>query len=111
LRKKIMRKQPRLTVIEADANGTSTRRNPPSRGAKLRESLLSEYELDDPASALLLEQVCAAVDRLDAVEARIARDGLMPRGQRGPRPHPLLKVEHTLRGFVVRSLAKLGVAP
>jgi Phage terminase, small subunit len=106
-----MKKTPELTVIEADANGTSTRRKPDTRGAKLKQSILTEYGLDDPANAELLEQICSAIDRLDAVAQRIARDGVMLRGQRGQRPHPLLKIEATLRGFVVRSLAKLGVAP
>jgi hypothetical protein len=105
-----MKKMPELTIIETGANGTSTRRKPPSRGAKLRESLLTEYELDDPASAELLEHVCTAIDRLDDITERIARDGIMMKGQRGPRPHPLLKIEATLRGFVVRSLVKVGVA-
>jgi len=42
--------------------------------------------------------------------ARIAADGVMVKGQRGQRAHPLLKIEATLRGFVVRSLGKLGIA-
>ena len=76
----------------------------------MKQSILTDFEFDDPASAELVEQVCAAIDRLDDVTARIAADGVMVKGQRGPRPHPLLKIEATLRGFVVRSLARLGIA-
>jgi hypothetical protein len=97
-------------VIETDATDAATRRKPDSRGAKLKQSILTEYGIDDPANIELLEHICAAVDRLDAVAERISRDGMMVKGQRGQRPHPLLKVEATLRGFVVRSLAKLGTA-
>lgn len=50
-----MRKSPKLTIVETDANGTTSRRKPDSRGTKLKQSLLTEYELDDPASAVILE--------------------------------------------------------
>jgi hypothetical protein len=106
-----MKKNPQLTIIETDATGTSTSRKAPSRGARLKATIAADYEIDDSAHIELLEQVCAAVDRLDDVTARISADGVMVRGQRGLRPHPLLQIEAKLRGFVCRSLAKLGLAP
>jgi hypothetical protein len=106
-----MKKTPELSIVESGAIGVSTRRKPDSRGTKLKRSIIDEYGVDDPANLELLEQISAAVDRLDAVEQRIARDGVMTRGERGLRPHPLLKTEATLRGFIVRSIGRLGVAP
>ena len=92
----------KFSVLE----GGELRRNPGSRGAKLRQSLLTDVEPDDIAAIETIETICNAVDRLDLVERRIAADGVMIGGQRGARPHPLLQVESQLRRYISRSLAK-----
>jgi Phage terminase, small subunit len=106
-----MKKTPKLTVIETTPTASSPRRNSDSRGAKLRQSILSEFEIEDAAGTVILDQICAAVDRLDGISEQIRADGVMVKGRTGRRPHPLLKSETTLRAFIVRSLAKLGLEP
>ena len=81
-----MKKPPKLTVVGTDANGTSPRRKPPPRGAKLRQSILCEYDIDDAGGQALLTQVCAAIDRLDEVTWYIEQaGGAMVKGQRAQR--------------------------
>jgi len=73
---------------------------------------MSDFDIEDAAGQEILTQTCAAIDRLDEITWCIAQaGGAMVKGQRGLKVNPLLKLEATLRVFVVRSLAKLGLEP
>ena len=48
-------------------------------------------------------------DRVQTMAAQIASDGPAIRTKAGIRAHPLLKEETAGRGFIVRTLSKLGV--
>jgi hypothetical protein len=78
-------------------------------GAKLWRAIMSEYQIGDSGGLAMLEQACAATDRIAECGAVIARDGAVVRTKSGPKEHPLLKVELSSRSFVCRTLARLGL--
>ena len=60
----------------------------------------------------LLADVLRARDRLVAVTAKLAEDGVTVAGSQGPvRPHPLLSVEANLRKECADGLDRLGLTP
>lgn len=64
------------------------------------------------SDVIRLGEVLRAVDRLEAVGARLGQDGLTVLGSRGQeRPHPLLNTERELRAEVGRGLVALGLTP
>jgi ribosomal protein L13E len=70
---------------------------------------VSEYELDDIAAAELLTQACQATDRAEELAAHVARDGAIVRTATGIKAHPAIREELSCRGFIVRTLQKLGL--
>ena len=62
-----------------------------ARGKALFREITSIYVLD-PGETILLRELCRTVDRIDAMETELTRDGLTVAGGRGqiPRAHPLL---------------------
>ena len=102
--------KPPLTLV----NATSLRRKQRQTGDDLVQSILDEYELEAGGVALL-RQTGDAVDRLSDIVAQIKTDGLMvsrkttKRAKPSRQPHPLLKVELSLRAMIARNLAKLGL--
>jgi hypothetical protein len=71
--------------------------------------ITAAYEFSDRGSYETLFQACAAADRAERCRVAIDRDGEMIRTRTGEREHPLLKAEMAARGFVVRTLARLGL--
>ena len=65
--------------------------------------------IEDPGGIELLAQACAALDRVEALAERINADGeiIVVRGV--PKPHPCLREELSARGFVCRTLERLGL--
>ncbi len=58
----------------------------------------------------VLQQCCEAVNRLEAIAARVRTDGeVIPDGKGGHRSHPSLRDEILNRGFVCKTLRNLGV--
>ena len=86
-----MAKKPNLTLVEP----TSTADSPPATlgkpGATLWRSIMSEYQIEDSGGLAMLEQACAAVDRIAEYAEVIARDGFVIRVKSGLKDHPLLK--------------------
>jgi hypothetical protein len=78
-------------------------------GATLWESIHAEYRIDDSGGFETLAQACQALDRAEECAAIVARDGAVIDTERGPKEHPLLKMELANRAFVVRTLQKLGL--
>jgi hypothetical protein len=103
-------KKPVLTVIRSDGKPAST---PPilgKSGAKLWQSIQSEYRIDDAGGRAILLQICLTLDRADECAEALDGDGVMIRTKSGGlRDHPLLKLELASRSFVVKSLHKLGL--
>lgn len=78
-------------------------------GAELWVAVHREYEINDIGGRAMLQQACAALDMAARCRARIDVEGEIIVG-RTMREHPLLKIELQNRAFVVRTLARLGLA-
>jgi hypothetical protein len=64
----------------------------------LHARLLGEFDFSDGASAAVLHELCATLQRLREVQAVIAAEGLTVAGSMGQRrAHPLLGAEDMLR--------------
>jgi hypothetical protein len=113
-----MAKKTRLELVgPTPANPLAPPANPLAPPANLGQagreqwrSIQDEYGITDTGGLTLLGQLCAATDQIAECSAAVARDGLMVRGKFGPREHPLLKHELSLRSFAVRTVQKLGIA-
>ena len=105
-----MPKNPTLSLVKP----APTPRMQPSRvlgkhGLALWNAIHAGYEIGDAGGIELLLQCCEMQDRVQTMAAQIASDGPAIRTKAGIRAHPLLKEETAGRGFIVRTLSKLGV--
>jgi hypothetical protein len=78
-------------------------------GLALWNAIHAGYEIGDAGGIELLLQCREMQDRVQSMAAQIASDGPTVRTKAGIRAHPLLKDEAVGRGFIVRTLSKLGV--
>jgi hypothetical protein len=79
-------------------------------GMGLWRSILEQYAIEDAGGRELLHTACSALDRAEALRKQIDEDGEIVTSSKGiARVHPGLKMEMSLRGFVCRTLAKLGL--
>src|SRR3954451_15825836 len=62
-------------------------RGAPRAGKALWDAVLDEYELEEH-ELLLLREMVRTVDTLDALEARVAADGVLLGSSQGERAHP-----------------------
>jgi hypothetical protein len=103
---------PQLTAITPSSPVTPP---PPPRdlagpGRDLWDRVTREFTIDDSASQELLQQCCEAVNRLEAIAARVRTDGeVISDGKGGHRSHPSLRDEILNRGFICKTLRNLGV--
>ncbi|MGY1633059.1 hypothetical protein ACI784_15260 [Geodermatophilus sp. SYSU D01186] len=75
-------------------------------GAKLWRTVLAEYELEEH-ELLLLREMVRTVDTLDALEARVAADGVLLGSSQGERAHPALVEARQQRITLARLQAAL----
>jgi hypothetical protein len=109
--KPLAKTPPMLTVIDS-ASKPSPLAPPPGlgeAGAKLWHAIHADYVVDDAGGLAMLQQICAAADRVAEYAATIARDGTTVRSGSGIREHPLLRHELAAQSFIVRSLHRLGL--
>jgi hypothetical protein len=79
-------------------------------GRDVWDRITKEFTIDDSAAQEVLQQVCEAVNRLEAIAARVRADGeVIPDGKGGYRSHPSLRDEILNRGFICKTLRNLGV--
>src|SRR5215831_10955237 len=57
----------------------------------------------------LLQLACEAWDRAQAARAQLEEEGLTVSGQKGPRPHPCIAIEHSARLAVARLVRELDL--
>jgi hypothetical protein len=112
-----MEKPPKpLAVVspQPGADRRSTSPQPPRKlgkpGLALWGAIQREYRVTDVGGIELLMQACLAADRMQGLTDQIDADGVMIRTKVGARANPLLKEELAARGFIVRTLARLGVS-
>jgi hypothetical protein len=101
------KKVPKLSLVD----GAATPPRPLGHhGAALWRSILNEFEIDDAGGREMLCQACEAADRVADCSAQLKEDGTVLRTRGGVlREHPACRVELANRGFVVRTLSKLGL--
>jgi hypothetical protein len=78
-------------------------------GQRLWSAVQAEFDVSDVAGRELLGQACRAADRAESLAARISIDGEVIRTKTGLRAHPALPAELAARGFVVKTLLRLGI--
>jgi hypothetical protein len=78
-------------------------------GRQLWSRVTAEYDVSDASGVEMLTLACEATDRIQSLSARILEDGETVRTPAGLKAHPLLKEELACRGFVVRTLTRLGL--
>jgi hypothetical protein len=98
-----------LTLINPAMTGVHPPRNLGHHGRKLWDQVQHEYAIQDIGGIELLAQICEALDTLSALRKRIAADGEVIQTRSGPRAHPALRDEVALRGFICRTLQRLGI--
>jgi hypothetical protein len=96
----VVAKKPTLTLVSTAATGPQPPRKLGEHGLKLWNAVQGEYRIDDIGGVEILAQVCAALDRAEALAAQIAIDGETVMTKAGLREHP---------GFVCRNLQRLGL--
>jgi hypothetical protein len=78
-------------------------------GRKLWDRVTAEFEVEDAAGIELLTLACQSLDRAEGLAARVAEDGEIVRTRNAVKTHPAIKEELACRGFVVRTLSRLGL--
>jgi hypothetical protein len=109
--KPLAKNSPTLTVIDP-ASRPNPLAPPPGlgeAGAKLWHAVHADYVVDDAGGLAMLQQICAAADRVAEYAATISRDGSVVRSKTGLKDHPLLRHELAAQSFIVRSLHRLGL--
>ena len=96
-------------VPDLPATGPPPPRKLGLSGLSLWTKVQSEYRIEDCGGVEMLMQACLALDRADALAARIDADGETIVTKRGLKAHPCLKDELAARAFVVRTLQRLGL--
>ena len=104
-----MPKKPKLTLIAPAAAGIEPPRPLGRHGSDLWRRVMSEYCIEDAGGIEMLAQACAALDRTEALAARIAEDGEVVYIKGVPKAHPALREELGARSFVCRTLQRLGL--
>jgi P27 family predicted phage terminase small subunit len=78
-------------------------------GKALWLRVVGEYDISDEGGKTLLLLACQSYDRVEQCRETIAKDGMTVSTPSGLKDHPLLKHEENARGFVVRTLGRLGL--
>jgi terminase small subunit-like protein len=103
-------KKPKLKLVGATkANPFAPPASLGKAGAAQWQTIMVEYEISDAGGIAILEQICAATDNLHDCDVSIARHGSIIKTRNGVREHPLLKQRLALRGFICRSMTRLGL--
>src|SRR5262245_50331302 len=91
---------PAATAVDPDATAPEPPRKLGEYGRSLWDRITAEYDIADSGGQEMLAQVCAALDRAEALHDHIEADGAMIRGRGGIREHPAIKLELAQRAFV-----------
>jgi phage terminase small subunit len=102
-------KPPLRIVSDLDATGPQPSRPLGAHGQALWRRVLGEYDVSDAAGVEMLTQACQACDRAEALAGHLREDGEIVRTPQGIKAHPAIREELSCRGFVVRTLQKLGL--
>jgi phage terminase small subunit len=98
-----------LTLVYPGLSGLQPSRPLGAHGEALWRKVTAEYDVSDASGVEMLTQACQAVDLAEALSERIAEDGEIVRTAAGIKAHPAIKDSLAARGFVVRTLSRLGL--
>jgi hypothetical protein len=103
---------PRFTVVSSEGTGLEPPSSLGAAGAAFWRRVQAEYGIQDIGGLALLEEICAAKDRVESLREAINADGPVVRNKRGGgvRGHPALQAELQNRAFIARSLERLGIS-
>jgi hypothetical protein len=102
--------RPPLRIVgQPDLTGPQPSRALNAPGQGLWRRVTEEYAIEDAAGVEMLTQACQALDRAEALAARVSEDGEIVRTPNGIKAHPAIREELAARGFVVRTLQRLGL--
>ena len=108
-----MEKKPRKVDLTMVANEPVSQPQPPRKlgkfGLSAWNALQAEFHITDAGGIEVLAQACAAIDRAEALRARIDAEGETIVTRSGLKAHPALTHELGARSFVSRSLSRLGL--
>ena len=102
-------KPPHLTLVAPGSTDAQPARPLGEHGQRLWAKVLAEYDVSDAAGVELLTNACQALDRAEGLAERISVDGEIVRTPQGIKAHPAIREELSCRGFIVRTLQKLGL--
>jgi hypothetical protein len=102
-------KKPPLTVVGSNATLPQPPRKLGEHGMRLWRDVHAEYSIDDIGGIELLAQACASLDRAEALAKRIDADGETIYVRGSLKSHPSIRDEMACRGFIVRTLYRLGL--
>jgi hypothetical protein len=101
-----------FTVVSGDAAPGAAPAGLGPAGTAFWRRVQAEYGISDIGGLALLEEICAAKDRVESLREAINADGPVVRNKRGGgvRGHPALQSELQNRAFIARSLERLGIS-
>jgi hypothetical protein len=109
MKEKSTRPSPFTVVEETLENGLKPPRKFGPAGESLWIRVQNEYAVGDVGGLELLTQCCMAADRAEALAAIIEADGERIVTKSGPRAHPCIREETSVRAFICRTLQRLGI--
>ncbi len=95
-----------MTKQMPDSGKPSPPKDTGAAGLKLWHAVVEAYELEEH-ELLLLREMVRTVDTLDALEARVAADGVLLSSSQGDRAHPALVEARQQRITLARLQAAL----
>jgi Phage terminase, small subunit len=101
------RKSPLSLIVSSETIAPPRPLGP--HGMALWNDVQRAYAIADRGGIEILGQVCAAVDTIETLSEGIERDGVIVHTANGPKTHPAIKDQTTLRAFVCRGLERLGL--
>jgi hypothetical protein len=104
-----MGKSPPFTVVKGSSSAPEPAATLGDAGRTLWDRILSAYDIQDPGGLEMLTQACHAADRAARLARVIDEQGEVIHTKTGLRSHPCIRDEIQARGFIVRTLAKLGL--
>jgi hypothetical protein len=104
--------KPHFTLVSDVGTGLEPPSGLGSAGTAFWNRVQAEYGISDIGGLALLEEICAAKDRVESLREAINADGPVVRNKRGGgiRGHPALQAELQNRAFIARSLERLGIS-
>jgi hypothetical protein len=78
-------------------------------GQRLWSLTQSEYGISDIGGREILTQICELLDRAEELRETINRDGAVIRTKSGPKLHPGVREETSIRVAITKNLERLGL--